>query len=50
MSEDVYIRLREFLDQMPGGYPATDTGVEIRILEKFFTPAQAELTMQMTPP
>jgi electron transport complex protein RnfB len=49
MSEDVYLRLREFLDNMPGGYPETDSGVEIRILEKFFTPEQAEMTMHLTP-
>jgi electron transport complex protein RnfB len=49
MSDDVYLRLREFLNNMPGGYPETDTGVELRILEKFFTPEQAEMTMHLTP-
>jgi len=49
MAEDVYLRLREFLNNMPGGYPETDTGVELRILEKFFTPEQAEMTMHLTP-
>jgi ferredoxin len=47
MSEDVYTRLREFMDTLPGGYPATPTGVEIKLLEKLFTPEQAELTMQL---
>jgi len=47
MSEDVYLRLREFMDQLPAGYPATPTGVEIRILKKMFTPEQAELTMKL---
>jgi Pyruvate/2-oxoacid:ferredoxin oxidoreductase delta subunit/DNA-binding Lrp family transcriptional regulator len=47
--DEVYLRLREFLDNMPGGYPETDTGVELRILEKFFTPEQAEMTMYLTP-
>lgn len=32
------LRLREFLNNMPGGYPETESGVELRILEKFFTP------------
>jgi hypothetical protein len=27
MSQDVYIRLRGFLDKLPSGYPATDSGV-----------------------
>ena len=48
MSEDVYGRLREFLDAMPAGYPATPTGVEIKILKKVFTPEQAELTMKLS--
>lgn len=47
--EEVYLRLREFLDRMPGGYPRTDSGVEIRILKKFFTPEEAEMTMHLTP-
>lgn len=49
MSEDVYLQLREFLDKQPGGYPATDTGVELKILKKLFTPEQADLTMKLTP-
>jgi ferredoxin len=47
MSEKVYTKLREFLDTLPGGFPATDTGVEIKILEKLFTPEEAELTMKL---
>lgn len=47
MSEDVYSRLREFLDAMPGGFPATAGGVEIRILKKLFTPDEAELTLKL---
>jgi ferredoxin/predicted transcriptional regulator len=47
MSEDVYTRLREFLDTLPAGFPATDTGVEIKILKRLFTPEQAELTMKL---
>ncbi len=47
MSEDVYTKLREFLDAMPGGFPATDSGVEIKILKKLYTPEEAKLTMQL---
>ncbi len=47
MAEDVYVRLREFLDTMPTGFPTTPTGVEIRILKKLFSPAQAELVMKL---
>ncbi len=47
MSEEVYIKLREFLDTLPTGYPESPTGVEIKILKKLFTPDQAELTMKL---
>ena len=49
MEKDVYARLREFLDKMPGGYPATSSRVEIKLLKKLFTPEQAEITMQLKP-
>lgn len=47
MSERVYVELREFLDKLPGGYPATDTGVEVRILKKLFFPDEAEFVMKL---
>jgi electron transport complex protein RnfB len=49
MSEEIYGRLREFLDKLPGGYPATDVGIEIRILKKLFSPEDAELVMKLKP-
>jgi electron transport complex protein RnfB len=49
MGEDVYVRLREFLDGMPGGFPATESGVEIKILQRYFTPQEAEVTLQLKP-
>ena len=45
---DVYGKLREHLDKLPGGYPATESGVEIRILKRLFTPEQAELALYTT--
>jgi Na+-translocating ferredoxin:NAD+ oxidoreductase subunit B len=47
MAEEVYVRLREFLDRLPGGFPATDTGVELKLLERYFTPEQAEIAMNL---
>jgi electron transport complex protein RnfB len=47
-SPDVYTRLREFLDTLPAGYPATPTGVEIKILKKLFSPEEAELTTRLS--
>lgn len=40
---DVYQGLREHLDKLPAGYPATDNGVEIRILKQLFTPEEARM-------
>jgi len=34
---------------MPGSYPSTESGVELKILEKLFTREQAEITMKLTP-
>jgi electron transport complex protein RnfB len=47
VSEDVYAGLRAFLDAMPGGFPATNTGIEIKILKKLYSPDEAELTMKL---
>ncbi len=46
--KDVYQRLREHLDRLPGGFPATETGVEIRILQRLFNPDEAELAQKLT--
>jgi ferredoxin len=48
MNEEIYTRLREFMDTMPTGFPATPTGVEIRLLKRLFTPEEAELTMKLS--
>jgi len=49
MGEDVYIRLREHLDSMPAGYPSTDSGAEIKMLKKFYTPLQASIAVAIGP-
>jgi len=46
--ENVYEKLREHLDSLPGGYPATDSGVELRILKRLFTSQEAELAQHLT--
>lgn len=40
---DSYTRLREHLDSLPAGFPATASGVELRILKRLFTPEEASL-------
>ncbi len=47
MSEDIYDKLREFMDTLPAGYPKTPTGVEMKILKKLFSPEEAELTINL---
>ncbi len=47
MVDEVYQRLAEVLDTLPNGFPATDTGVEIKLLKKIFTLEQAELFCDM---
>ena len=49
MSDSVYYELREFLDRFPVGFPQTDSGVEIEILKKLFTPQEAETALLLTP-
>jgi len=43
MTHDVYRKLQRVLDTLPNGFPATDSGLEIQILKKVFTPEEAEL-------
>ncbi len=43
--ETVYKDLARHLDNTPGGFPATESGVELRILSQLFTPDEAELAL-----
>jgi hypothetical protein len=45
---DVYRRLQRHLDELPVGYPATASGVELRILERLFTPEEAEVALALS--
>jgi len=45
---DIYQRLAQHLDNLPGGYPSTESGVELRILKRLFTPEDAELALHLT--
>lgn len=48
MSQDVYQKLAQHLDELPAGYPATESGVELRILRRLFSPTEAELATHLT--
>jgi Pyruvate/2-oxoacid:ferredoxin oxidoreductase delta subunit len=43
MSDQIYRKLAKVLDTLPSGFPATESGIEIKILKKIFQPAEAEL-------
>ncbi len=38
---DVYRQLAQHLDKLPAGYPATESGVELRILKRLFSEKEA---------
>lgn len=45
---DLYNKLAKHLDNLPGGFPKTESGVELRILRRLFTPEDAWLAMFLT--
>jgi ferredoxin len=46
--ETVYRRLQQHLDRMPVGFPPTESGVELRILQQLFTPEEAEVALELS--
>jgi Pyruvate/2-oxoacid:ferredoxin oxidoreductase delta subunit len=46
---DVYKRLAKKLDELPNGYPETESGIELKILQKIFSPEEAEMALQIKP-
>jgi len=49
MKEDLYRRLQEKLDSYAVGFPATKSGVEIKILKKLFSEEDAEIFLALSP-
>lgn len=45
---DVYESLARHLDSLPAGYPRTESGVELRILRRLFSPEEAEVATLLT--
>ncbi|MGB8335722.1 MAG: 4Fe-4S binding protein [Desulfobacterales bacterium] len=43
-NDQIYVRLQKHLDSQAVGFPATRSGVEIKILKHIFTPEEAEIT------
>lgn len=48
MNKELYVQLRKHLDRQPGGFPETQSGAEIDILKRFYTPEQAKIALKMT--
>lgn len=48
MSANQYKLLATCLDALPNGFPAAEDGAELRLLEKLFTPEEAELAATLT--
>jgi len=47
VDQDIYKELAIHLDKLPIGYPATDSGVELRVLKHIFTPEQVEIALRL---
>jgi len=45
VEDEPYRALQRHLDRMPVPYPATESGVELRILKRLFTPEEAQLAL-----
>lgn len=45
---DIYKKLAIHLDGLPGGFPETDSGIELKILRRLFTPEEAETAIQLS--
>jgi electron transport complex protein RnfB len=48
MTLEIYQRLAKHLDNLPGGFPPTPDGLELRIVERLFTPEQAEIAVNLS--
>ncbi len=48
MPSPSYRRLAIKLDAIPNGFPATESGIELRLLARIFTPEQAGLAAELT--
>lgn len=47
-SEQIYRSLQQHLNKQAVGFPATESGVEIKILQELFTPEQAKVALHLT--
>ena len=48
MKEESFRKLAQHLDRLPGGFPPSDTGAELQLLQRLFTLEEAELAIHLT--
>ncbi|RJP95666.1 MAG: 4Fe-4S dicluster domain-containing protein [Desulfobacteraceae bacterium] len=48
MDNELYRQLQKHLHKQPAGFPETESGSEIDILKRFYTPEQAKIALKMT--
>lgn len=46
-NDNLYRDLQKHLDKMPVGFPATDSGIEIKLLKHLFTLEQVQIALQL---
>ncbi|MBN1583118.1 MAG: 4Fe-4S binding protein [Anaerolineae bacterium] len=46
--EMIYRKLADHLDRLPGGFAPSETGAELTLLKRLFTPQQADLAIHLT--
>jgi len=46
-TDKVYRELQQHLNDLPAGFPATQSGVEIRILRQLFSPVEAAIALKL---
>lgn len=46
--DDLYRQLQRHLDRMPVGYPAAESGADIRVLKHLFSPEEAKVALHLS--
>ncbi|MFX0030844.1 MAG: 4Fe-4S binding protein [Candidatus Hermodarchaeota archaeon] len=49
MSEEYFVRLRDYIDKNSRGFPETSSGVEVKILKRLFSKEDAETVLKLKP-
>lgn len=48
MNDEIYLKLARHMDRLPGGFPPSRTGADLRLLEKLFSLEEAQLAVHLT--